>query len=750
MATIFKNVTSTGQHLTKAIWERMTHDPRVISVIAQTMAGNKDMKRQLPAVAWQSDWPDGQSRKSATATPTGLYMIDVDGVEAPLDLWTSILKNHPGLVGTEIFLAHITPSGHGLRLVCRCKAGLGSIAENQRRMAEMLGIKIDEVCKDLARLSFIVSDKNVLYINDKVFESHPDDKLQPSSTEHNGKTNSEQGKETEITQPSKSETTPKTLFPTNYEGIPYDDITETYVRTHGGEPAVGGRNNRLYSMALEFRYICDFNPEFLYQVLPSFGLPEGEKRHVVDSAINAARGAKIPYSLYKLIERMKNDKEETCEEEADETDSADIIAELPPLPPIIEDFVKLAPADFKAPTIMALLPILGTLGSKLRGEYLDGKLQAPNFFTLIEAPQASGKSFTRRLFDICMADVKESDRQELNRERVYQEALRAAKNKKDQPDDPKVVVRIIPASVSIAKLLKRLDQSQGLHLFSYLEELDTLTKSNSAGAWSQKSDIYRNAYDNAPYGQDYMSDNSYSATVNVFYNMLVSGTPRAVKRFFKDPEDGLCSRVIMVQLKSQFGAKMPIFHRFNSFVLKKVSGLCAKMNQELGMADGKVANEHELDMNFLNSALDEWLEQERITAIENNDHGRDIFRRRCAVNGFRAGMIAFYLYGEKKNKTVYDKVRQFALWVARESEMTLMAKYDKEINDMAEESSAKHFRAVSLFPRLSAKFSSSELEAIITAEGLKTPKRQIIYNWKRNNLIEEISKDNYRKITQVC
>jgi hypothetical protein len=726
-------------------------------VIAQTMAGNKDMKRQLPAVSWQSDWPDGQSRKSATATPTGLYMIDVDGVEDPLDMWTGILKNHSPLIGTEIFLAHITPSGHGLRLVCHCVAGLSSIAENQRRMAGMLGIKIDEVCKDLARLSFIVSDKNVLYINDKVFESHPETMLQQDqpaaqSQKEQAPKDGANTSNDDAQAPEQQEGTAvvKTLFPKDYEGVPYDDIVEMFVRDHGGEPAVGGRNNRLYSMAKDFRYICDFNPEFLYKVLPGFGLPESEKRHVIESAINATRGAKVPYALYKLIERMKADKDESEENAGEEADDADTIAELPPLPPIIEDFVKLAPADFKAPTIMALLPILGTLGSKLRGEYIDGKMQAPNFFTLIEAPQASGKSFTRRLFDICMADVKESDRQELNRERVYMEALKAAKNKKEQPDDPKVVVRIIPASVSIAKLLKRLDQSQGLHLFSYLEELDTLTKSNSAGAWSQKSDIYRNAYDNAPYGQDYMSDNSYSATVNVFYNMLVSGTPRAVKRFFKDPEDGLCSRVIMVQLKSQFGAKMPIFHRFNTFVLKKVAGLCAKMNQELGMADGKVANEHELDMNFLNSALDEWLEQERITAIENNDHGRDIFRRRCAVNGFRAGMLAFYLYGEKKNKTVYDKVRQFALWVARESEMTLMAKYDKEINDMAEESSAKHFRAVSLFPRLSAKFSSSELEAIITAEGLKTPKRQIIYNWKRNNLIEEISKDNYRKITQVC
>jgi hypothetical protein len=116
-----------------------------------------------------------------------------------------------------------------------------------------------------------------------------------------------------------------------------------------------------------------------------------------------------------------------------------------------------------------------------------------------------------------------------------------------QPTNPRACPRNNGINVSIAKLLQLLAYSDGKHLIGIGEEIDTLVKSERAGVWSQKSDIYRLGFDNAKYGQNYMSDNSFSANVPVYYNLLLTGTPGGMYRFFKDVEDGLVTRFCFAQ-----------------------------------------------------------------------------------------------------------------------------------------------------------------------------------------------------------
>ena len=127
-----------------------------------------------------------------------------------------------------------------------------------------------------------------------------------------------------------------------------------------------------------------------------------------------------------------------------------------------------------------------------------------------------------------------------------------------------------------------MDYAGERHLFSFSEEMDTMTKSNKAGAWAQKSDIYRNAFDNAEYGQDYISEGTYSATVRMFYNILVCGTPKAVSRFFYDAEDGLVSRCIFCQLPSQFGKEIPKFRKMSDKTLAALSDKVENIARGLG------------------------------------------------------------------------------------------------------------------------------------------------------------------------
>ena len=154
---------------------------------------------------------------------------------------------------------------------------------------------------------------------------------------------------------------------------------------------------------------------------------------------------------------------------------------------------------------MACLPVCGFLGSRLRATYIDGELQAPPFIANIIAPAASGKSLLLRVPKICLEQVREADEEGRALEAEYQRQCKINKNQKKQAEEPKPIIREIPAKISVAKLLKRAVQAQGLHLISVSAEVDTLTNSNNSGAWAQKSDIYRIAQDGdgGRYGQDY-------------------------------------------------------------------------------------------------------------------------------------------------------------------------------------------------------------------------------------------------------
>lgn len=750
--TYYPTISSKASTLTQQLFDQLTNSPGVAETCAAIEACADDeqrgaLKRRLPAVTWQAWWPDGSRRQAATAIPTGLFMLDYDHYEHPAELWQNIAEKLPGSPWKDrVMLAHITPSGHGLRLVVRRDSRFDDIAANQAAfVAETLCCDYDMVAKDMARLSFIVPSKNFLFINPQIFNEDEEQETiirdgqseergqesaprKDSESSHSGADNADQPAGSQVA--DKKEPFGRE---SKFKGISYGSIVDAQVKKMGGDPVVGERNTFLYRLARKLRYIVDFDKAKLVAILPSFGLDASELRSLAESACKGSRTGKIPYDLWQTIQDLQGglfDGDEAVE--AEPAEPTDFI----PLPPVFQDFVNIAPTGFRAATVMALLPVMGTLMSRLRSTYLDGEVHAPNFMTVIEAPQASGKSFTRRIYNQCLASVIAHDRANVTKEQAYLQLLKTMRNAKEQPEEPVCIIRNIPASVSIAKLLKRLDHAQGLHLFSFCEEIDTLTKSNRSGAWAQKTDIYRNAYDNAVYGQDYMSENSYSAMVQVYYNLLLCGTPNAVNRFFNDPEDGLISRILFCTLPSQFGCRMPVWKTMNSLVSKKVSAICRKLDEELGLStDDTIAPEHHVDLPFLNKAISKWLEKQLVLSVKEDSSARDIFRRRCAVNGFRAGMIAFYLYGEKRDAKTRRLITTFAEWVAEESLRVLMYKYDAKMDEIRMAQKVPRTACYNLYDRLPQRFQIADLHELLAETGKKSPAKAIIYTWTRNNLV---------------
>ena len=282
---------------------------------------------------------------------------------------------------------------------------------------------------------------------------------------------------------------------------------------------------------------------------------------------------------------------------------------------------------------------------------------------------------------------------------------------------------------------------------TFAEEIDTLTKSNRSGTWAQKSDIYRNAFDNAEYGQDYMSDASYSTITRVYYNLLVLGTPRAVSRFFNDVEDGLVSRVLFAEIPDQAGKRMPKFGKFTASAEKRVDAIVERLMQ---MKDC-----YELD--YLNNAIDDWLEQRRLDFLRTQNMALEIFRRRAAVIGFRAGLVAVACYEAAKivnnenNHTRYiRRVKDFALWVANYALTALLSRFGEKMEEVQRDTaSRKRTVYTDLFAELAVTFTSDDLRACVRRNGVKSPIRQILYCWRQNDIIAKVEgvQGVYKKIT---
>lgn len=446
----------------------------------------------------------------------------------------------------------------------------------------------------------------------------------------------------------------------------------------------------------------------------------------------------MPRDLREVIEKIQKRNALVEDEELGEviTDTS----KLPPMPPVIRQWVEIAPADFKQAVALCQLPILGALGSKLRAKYLDGQMHSPTFQVSLEAPQASGKSFMMRLVNDELAMVIEHDEAQRAKEREYDARVREMKllNIKVTPENkdsvlgsrPKSLIRILPPTISVTKLLMRMNDAQGLHCFCFCPEADTMTKAFKRG-FSSFSDLLRLGFDNEKAGQDYATDTSFSGTVRIYYNLLLSGTPKAMRRFYPDIEDGLVSRVCFVTLPDQFGKPMPIWGEMSDKNRQIVDINLVRLN-EISIQGDDVQPDHVMKLEWLNESLKKWLLLQQAEALKTEDRTRDIFCRRSAVVGFRAGMLAWFLYGEKNTPTIRRNVIRFAEWVAN----SMLNQHLLRFNVKGTDSNVNKWEEA--YAMLGDEFTRDEVTRALRATGTETPARQTLYQWQLLGIIEPI------------
>lgn len=447
-----------------------------------------------------------------------------------------------------------------------------------------------------------------------------------------------------------------------------------------------------------------------------------------------------------------------AEEEFQNPEQGSQAEQLPPdkeLPPVIRELVTNAPAKFKMATFIASVAPLGCLATRLRFYYpFDQGPMACLLQTIICSEQSGGKSFARNVEQVIMAKQKQRDNEQRRQEQSYKELKQTASKAEKLPEPPKTMVICCPVSISIAQLIKRADSPVRLYgtpltLWTFTEELATATETNRR-AFSNIKSIQRTAYDlGSEYGVDYLSDTSYSATVDILYNTMYCTTPSALDEYMdrKAIEGGNITRTIVYDLGSQLGDEAPIFKRLTPRQQRVIDRTIDRMMADTYSPEGGIQPEKWIDMSWLDEDVRQWCAAKNLEAVKTGSTALGVFFKRSSVSAFRVAALCQYLYGLESAHGVRRKVRQIYLAMAEQILTGMLEKWGKRF----EELQAKRIELSTpvrrdLFGNLPAAFNRDLLRETIKRLELATPDWVFLSKWNAKGLIKRISKNQFQKI----
>ena len=524
----------------------------------------------------------------------------------------------------------------------------------------------------------------------------------------------------------------------SFKGIPYTSIICEYWRRTGGEPSEGERNKRLHQLAANLRAITDNNEEWLLEVMPRYGLSAQEMRGIIHSACKEpTKGSRLMDQIVKALEiGIGSDEVEDAEAVLEETG---VKVNVKALPVGLKESLTGVPVSMHMPVLCSVLPLAAAYADQVEVRYCDGEMQKLGMMSIIYGEQASGKSVCKHAVNIWKRQFDEEDALARKREDEWKERKKSRKANEKAPEDPKVLIRVVPVTVSCSTLLKRLKNANGHTLYSFGEELDTLRKTNGAGSWSSKYDIYRLAFDpiDSEWGQDYNSDQAESGVVKVAYNWSMLGTSGAVRKCFKSDnvENGLSSRILLAEMPDTSFAKMPRYGRRSVEDEARIQEAVTRLRSFSGYVDTP----------RLRKAIDGWVEEQRVVALKDIDHVKDTYRRRAAVIGFRCGVIFHLLSGRAKesNACVEFAVMMASYCLQQQIKVFGVALQNQYVD--AETECQRYGKNNSIFDQLPPTFTADDLAALKPGNVPRNSIIKIISRWNRDGWVEKVDSKLWSK-----
>ena len=679
---------------------------------------NLDRKKELPVWLPLAESFKNGTRKAEDAVPSGLYFLDIDEKGLTEQIWNKVREEN--LIEAFRIVYFAESAGGGTHIWAWRTPGL-SVEEDIQKLASRLGVSYDSHVTDLARCCFMVSEQYVKLLDPVVFEPLTEEQKKMYATEV------PVGAALDCPMVNVQSSMVNGQCSMNYKDIPYEKIVQALLWKlgYGDAPAEGERNMALYTMSRYMRFICDFDEQKLFVVLPHWGLSDHEVVSTIKSAVGSTRPAEMP-SLMKEVLASLGAIMEAEDEDPEASLAPPVDSELPGL---LQELADHAPDEFKEATLIAAMPMLGTLATGIRAKYRDGKLNSPSFLVDIEAPQATGKSFVDNVFELLMDPIIKQDEVEWQKEIAYS----LAQNSGQDVENPCSNIRIIEPTIGVTAFLERALYAKGKHLFTYAPEIETVLKNNKGGAWTEKNDLFRLAYDNKPWGQHRISKDSISGKVTLYYNMVMCGTPNKCRAFFADAESGLVSRVTPVQLPDMIGASMPRFKVWTKDEEENVKRQCLCLMDEEG----------EVDLPLINKAVEAWDESKREEYLQTLRPSIDVLRRRSALNGFRAGIIAYLLEGRQET----ERAIRFAVWYAERCLHYQLQIYGDKIDALyhgmqGTKASKSNIRYLDTLPK---EFTKEDLVALRLANGDSPVVKTVICRWVKEGKVEKIGTNLWQK-----
>lgn len=428
-------------------------------------------------------------------------------------------------------------AGKGYHIVFRRRPGL-SQEENLKWASRLLGVEYDKGAKDITRVFFTPPCEKLLFVDAELFD------------------NSEMVN-TETTNKEAADSSPFTLHSSlSYLGIPYALIIDRWwaMYNDGQTPVRSNRNTLTFELAVNLRHICGFDRKVLDRVIPCYdGFPEAEKLACIDSAL-AEKRTQMPKRLKDVLlavrqERMgQADGGEAMDglDEALAQDDLFYYKQLPTLPMGVKDSVDAVGPPLALPVLTAVTPVIGMLATGVRVD-IHGKKSGLNLIAYIAGDFASGKGSIDPVVDAWTAEVKAMDKMYQQQEDEWRKRKRAAKNKKEQPEEPKLPVRCLTLNNTVANLAERLANTGGKHAFSFTPEADTVAQ-KWRSAMSDFSVMLRQAYDGTSYEREARSAEAVNVHIDrLLWNVVMCGTPDALYRVVTNYTDGFQSRIALAR-----------------------------------------------------------------------------------------------------------------------------------------------------------------------------------------------------------
>ena len=754
----------------------------VRNLIAAHQGGDKKAKDQLPCICFNGRCTTNY-RSADAMQPTQLVMIDIDHCEDGEKAWQELEEQFNSKEELKTFkqynlmVAHLTPS-KGLRLVVVAREGLKTLGENIYWYSQYLNLerfgKLDTACKDFSRLSFLVPKDYIMFENAALYLNTDPDFVHNDFLRNDFKTEEESGKKSEDDVPVLTEEQIEEYKKVEWRGQPVMPILEAYLKQQGTPKEGDGEIHNYYNELVKyFRYLTSNNKECLLAILPKFGHTDEECWSQIKSICRVNTLSKLPLDFYIFLKdngfyKPRNNAAASAYQEYmlnDEVGGKPLV--IPYLPPVFREFVKCAPKDFVVPAINALMAIIGTLTSYVKAKYpYDHKWHTTSFFSIISAPPSTGKGFVSQYMDLLFEDLRLRDFISQARENIYLSVINKKGANDKAPDKPKVSLRLIPPKNSEAELLEKQSYNCGYHMFTYAAEMDSWAKGVRA-AGGNKDDIIRVAWDNEAYGQQFKASNTFKGEVNLYWNVLITGTPRQIEKYFRDVENGLVTRCCFTPIENQEFVMAPKWKELSAKDENRIREFMKRCDEnsyeqpcnvdkseiyEVGENaeefDNKVdwhyqfKPKKEVDMSWIMPTIDAFQLEQMQMGLKDFDSARDVFRRRVGVRGFRLALLCTCLYS-KMNKQQIAGCKKFVDWWMHQDIDNMLkmwgSKYNKETQH------APNLPQKSLYDMLPDEFDKTDVYAKCTMLGIKTPVRNIVYAWNKQNFIKKVGA-NYQKV----